>query len=691
MAFFDFIETVARPTVEALLNGLWQGAALVALVWCLLKIIPRTNATTRYVIWWGTLIAVICLPITAARGPLAMGDYISLTSREAPGVSTEIAFSFEADPVTDRTRLGESAVESIRVNETSEQTKPGQMGAGQPRPEQISPAPSIFPLRLPARWASFFFAAWVLFVFVMMGRVAWSYCYLRRLKRSCSPLPLPFQESLKRWRVHARLKRPVRLCGSEETSVPMVIGFIEPVIVIPHALARELTEEEFEQIVLHEIAHVRRRDDWMKLAQRLIEAFLFFHPAVLWIGRQLNLEREVACDDSVISLTGRPRPYAACLIKLLELTTTRQSSLLAPGAVTIKRQISSRVEMIVDKRRNATLILSKAGLFIMLVVLVLVVAQAARISPALALIEPVTTSLEPSGGLLAQSLKDEFDPTKSAGVTAAGSERLKYGTDSLAQAEDRSSGLQFETGPAQIALWSPVKQSQGSMPAPPHPPTPPAPPAPPPVPPLPPASVPSPPAPPTGGLREDHAEYDRAVAEYKVAVNKYREQVRDYESSVDKYREQIREYDRGVGEYTKDLKRYEIEMEQYNKDIAEYEKQILALVPDAILNVIAEEIARLDLKLDADERHKLDRGLQQIAATMAKALTGNYKDIKINRAAGRITIVSYHSAGDLRSRLLELLKSLDINLDERAKANLELAAERAAPALQSLVVYRGPL
>jgi beta-lactamase regulating signal transducer with metallopeptidase domain len=668
MAFVDLIETVARPTVEALLNGLWQGAALVALVWCLLKIIPRINATTRYVIWWVTLIAVICLPITAARGPLTTGDYIkgdyiSLTSHEAVGVSPEIAFSFKSDPVTDRTRLGESAVESISVSETSEQTQPGQMGTEQTRPEQISPAPSIFPLRLPARWASFFFAAWLLFVLVMMGRVAWSYCYLRRLKRNCSPLPPSLQESLKQWRVHARLKRPVRLCGSEETSVPMVIGFIEPVIVIPHALARELTEEEFEQIVLHEIAHVRRRDDWMKLAQKLIEAFLFFHPAVLWIGRQLNLEREVACDDSVISLTGRPRPYAACLIKLLELTTTRQSSLLAPGAVTIKRQISSRVEMIVDKRRNATLILSKAGLFIMLVALALVIAQAARISPALALIEPVTTSLEPSSGLLAQSLKNELDTTKSAAMT------FNAGP---AQSSDAAQYI-----PTQIALWNPVKQAQGSMPELPRPPTPPAPPAPPPVPPLPPVSVPSPPAPPTGGLREDRAEYDRLVAEYNQAVNKYREQVREYDSEI--------------VQYTKDLKRYDIELEHYKKDIAEYEKRILSLVPDAILNVIAEEIARIDLKLDASERPKLDRGLQQIAATMAKALTGNYKDIKINRAAGRITIVSFHSTGDLRNRLLELLKSLDINLDETAKANLELAAERAAPALQSMVVYRGPL
>ena len=261
MPLVNLIETIARATTEAMLNGLWQGTLLVALVWSLLKAFPRLNATTRYVIWWGALIAVICLPIAAARNyDLAREDIF------ATGEPPEIASTFEAARAENRISLSEPAVEAVITSRASEQA----------RPEQIAAAAPFFPVRLPGRWAIFLFAAWVLIVLVMHGRITWSYCYLRRVKRNCSPLAGSHPEGLRRWLARARLKRRFELRSSEETSVPMVIGLIDPVIVIPQALARELTEEEFEQVALHELAHVRRRDDWMKLLQRLIEAFLFF-------------------------------------------------------------------------------------------------------------------------------------------------------------------------------------------------------------------------------------------------------------------------------------------------------------------------------------------------------------------------------------------------------------------------------
>ena len=683
MPLVNLIETIARATIEAMLNGLWQGLLLVALVWCLLKALPRLNATTRYVIWWGALIAVVCLPIAAARGYDLAREPVA-----APGDTPELVSSFEAPRAASRISSSVPAVEAFSLNEASEQT----------RQERVRPAASFFPVRLPGRWAIFLFAAWVLMVIVMMGRIAWSYCHLRRVKRNCAPLAGPNAEGIKRLLARARSKRRFELRGSEQTAVPMVIGLIEPVIVIPQALARELTEEEFEQVALHELAHVRRRDDWMKLLQRLIEAFLFFHPAVLWIGRQLNLEREVACDDSVISLTGRPRPYAACLVKLLELTTSRQRSLLAPGAVTIKRQISSRVEMIVDKRRNATLTLSKAGLTIMLVALAMVVAQSAQIAPALALSEPMASNFEPSRESFAQSPEDEIGPSGRAATTSHNSPPLAYGAisanpsgpDSPNQDDDKPSDSQVEEGATQEALFRPIKHVQGSLPEPPRPPTPPHPPAVSPRPPSPPASPPAPPAPPANHSQEARAEYDRAIAEYNQAISKYRDELRGYDRELEKYSEGLREYDRRIDQYNKELERYNVELEQYRKEIQEFEKRIYVLVPGAILNVLAEQIAALDIRLDAAARDKLDGGLRQIAAALAPDLIEKLKDLKIHRPAGRIIIVSFLSTGTLRNRLIEMFNNLEIARDETTRASLGLVADRAAPALQSLVVYRWP-
>ncbi|HJQ68796.1 MAG TPA: M56 family metallopeptidase [Blastocatellia bacterium] len=677
MPLFDLVETVARATVEAMLNGLWQGTIVVAMVWALLRAIPRLNATTRYVIWWATLIAVVSLPIVAARGyGFAHGH------EDAPAGPHEIAFTFEATREARPLSSSTPAVELVSLNEASEHS----------RPEQVSPAAPFFPVRLPGRWAIFLFAAWVLTVLAMMGRIAWSYAYLRRVRRNCSPLAGSPPEGLKRWLARARLSRRFQLRGSDETSVPMVIGLMEPVIVIPQALARELTEEEFEQVALHEMAHVRRRDDWMKLAQRLVEAFLFFHPAVLWIGRQLNLEREVACDDAVISLTGRPRPYAACLVRLLELTASRHTSLLAPGAVTIKRQISSRVEMIVDKRRNATLSLSKAGLLIMLAALALVVAQATRIAPALALTEPTAASAEPTRELLARSPEVELDLIKRAAGTSKDVKTPANPADADAsrQEDDKLIGSQVETDASREAVFKPVKHAQGSLPEPPEPPTPPTPPGPPPVPPSPPVSVPAPPAPPADRSQEARTTYDRLMAEYNQAIERYREQLRGYDKEMEKYREGMRGYDGQLEQYNKELRRYNEDMERYRREMNEYTRRLFGLVPGAVLNVISEQIAALDLKLDALERDKLNLGLQQIAAALAEDLTEKLKDLKINRPEGRITIVSFLSTGALRTRLREFFRTIDGGWDEATRSSLNLAADRAAPALQSLVVYRWP-
>jgi hypothetical protein len=129
------------------------------------------------------------------------------------------------------------------------------------------------------------------------------------------------------------------------------------------------------------MAHLARWDDWTNLVQKLLEAVFFFHPAVHWIGRQLNLEREIACDDWVIFRTGKPKPYAACLTRLVELTGRMDVPALAPGSWTTKKQISRRIEMSLNRSRNYTPRLSKASLFVSVLVLLFLGVQFARTSP----------------------------------------------------------------------------------------------------------------------------------------------------------------------------------------------------------------------------------------------------------------------------------------------------------------------
>ena len=151
MALVDLTVSLARPAAEAMLNGLWQGTALTALVWCLLRLVPRTNATTRYVIWWGTLIAVICLPVVAGRAPLNADGETKLISYETAAFETSHRRGAESTEGAQRKEYS-AAAQSREAPREPELT-------AQAQSEQARPARSIFPVRLPASWAIFFLAA----------------------------------------------------------------------------------------------------------------------------------------------------------------------------------------------------------------------------------------------------------------------------------------------------------------------------------------------------------------------------------------------------------------------------------------------------------------------------------------------------------------------------------------------------
>ena len=88
-------------------------------------------------------------------------------------------------------------------------------------------------------------------------------------------------------------------------------------------------------------------------APKIAEALLFFSPAVFVIGRELSIEREVACDDWVVSATGGARPYANCLTRLAELAASRPVSVLPSlGAIFTQKQIFTRIERLLDRTRD---------------------------------------------------------------------------------------------------------------------------------------------------------------------------------------------------------------------------------------------------------------------------------------------------------------------------------------------------
>jgi beta-lactamase regulating signal transducer with metallopeptidase domain len=140
--------------------------------------------------------------------------------------------------------------------------------------------------------------------------------------------------------------RGVELCTSRDVDRPSVIGFFSPRILIPEELFGRLTTAEFGQIVLHEVGHLRRADDWINLLQKLSLVLVPLNPVLMWIERRLCLERELACDDDVLRLTKAPKAYATCLTNLAEHRLSRRVAALSLGAWEKKSELARRVHSI---------------------------------------------------------------------------------------------------------------------------------------------------------------------------------------------------------------------------------------------------------------------------------------------------------------------------------------------------------
>jgi hypothetical protein len=143
--------------------------------------------------------------------------------------------------------------------------------------------------------------------------------------------------------------QPVALCVSDVVDRPSVVGFLRPRILLPGSLLETLSASELEQIVLHEMEHLRRRDDWTNLLQKLSLVLFPLNPVLVWIERRLCLERELACDDQVLRATQARKAYAACLANLAEHAMVRRGVSLALGAWERQSELVRRVHRILAR------------------------------------------------------------------------------------------------------------------------------------------------------------------------------------------------------------------------------------------------------------------------------------------------------------------------------------------------------
>ena len=203
----------------------------------------------------------------------------------------------------------------------------------------------------PESWALYLFSAWAAVAALLLARVAKSIWHLHKLRKTCVPIDLSSVNPAVAETLTRKSLRNVVLCTSDKVRVPTALGLIRPAIVIPRWVLDELSAGELRQVVLHELAHLQRWDDWTNLGQQIVKALFFFHPAVWWIEKKIAFEREMACDDAVLAETGNARSYAECLAHLAEKSFLQRGVALAQALVGRIAQTSQRVAQILDVNR----------------------------------------------------------------------------------------------------------------------------------------------------------------------------------------------------------------------------------------------------------------------------------------------------------------------------------------------------
>jgi beta-lactamase regulating signal transducer with metallopeptidase domain len=184
---------------------------------------------------------------------------------------------------------------------------------------------------IPAVPAAVLLAAWAAVACARLGVLAVAILHIRCARRLARPMPPERLARLPEWSAANRGR--FALVISDRVPTAAMLGFGRPIVAVPPAWLDRLSDAELDAVLLHELAHAERRDDLGQLADQLLLAACWFHPAAWGMAGRARFEREAACDERAARAT-TSRRYARCLVTLAErLPNGWTASTLAPGAV----------------------------------------------------------------------------------------------------------------------------------------------------------------------------------------------------------------------------------------------------------------------------------------------------------------------------------------------------------------------
>lgn len=164
-----------------------------------------------------------------------------------------------------------------------------------------------------------------------------------------------------------KIKKKIVLLESQLVSVPSVTGFFKPIILIPIGLLSNLPQDQIEAILLHELAHIRRKDYFINLVQSFAEILFFFNPGVLWVSSIIKEERENCCDDIAVGITKSKTKFIHALVSFQEYNMKQNK--LAMGFGSKKNQLLERAKRIIHDNNKSLNSIEKTFLSICIIII----------------------------------------------------------------------------------------------------------------------------------------------------------------------------------------------------------------------------------------------------------------------------------------------------------------------------------
>ena len=288
-----FVEPIANAVIDL---GL-KAALLIAFTGLAIRLFTCRRPAWSCLLWSTTLGAVALLPLGALLGPV-------LPWGQVPIPHFDQAWSLHTGPTS----------------------------------ASLSPAAPI--TAGPAWWQWAVASLYLLGLAFALTRLGWGLWHLHCLRQSVHLVNAAPVEALRR---QLGLHNPVRLGVSPLLQTPVLLGWRRPTIALPAALYAQCTPRALQDIIVHELVHLKRRDPLLNMLSQGVVALYWFHPLVHWAARSLVEMRECACDDWVVAQSGDPLTYAETLLHAAADQRPRLAMTMARSG-----RVAKRVERLLD-------------------------------------------------------------------------------------------------------------------------------------------------------------------------------------------------------------------------------------------------------------------------------------------------------------------------------------------------------